>query len=880
MAKVFNNNYSQDNNDIKNVNDDNYESVSKVKFFNGTDALQNKEFWNFTSEDSYVCYLNLNGVDLPVTQFIFKSSISLYYELEVFVLSIEQFDPALIYKSNVTLNMFYDSSLQTYGKIIPGKIYKVFSQGVSYLLRNQQYTSDAPIFYLYKLIIYPDLYQLTFKTRNYIYKNEESSTGTVNKLDIAQKIIKDDYNLSLSVKVISEELEKCFSVTQYQETDFEFLVRIVEESNLLLYYDMSSSTPELTISKDLATFGLPTIPVILNKPYNIHGEYKFDDVQILSVSADGEFTGVITSYNIYAGSMFSVSTDLTKKYFVNKVEMKMDYKPNGTWVLNNYIYGFVLPTKSLLKRTTKAPNVSGFIRSTIVSNTKNSFHVDQNGRMQVRYLWDTNVIDSEENFKNQDISDSTSIDTIEENKVDSIDNGVWDVAKESSNVTTWIPYAQWGAAGNKYGNFNFPRAGQEVLVFFLEGNIDNPMIIGSVFNADNIYPDVVSFDTGEDFAKNSDSCTSNIKEGDENVSSNLENVESSVNLKSIPQDQPLKSPNLSKVAGDCIIKHYGYNDNNETVDSGYNEIYFENTSGKEKLHFFSTNLINIRSKNEMHTQIDNANIGVYGSQRESILNTRATYIFNDDFYNNLNSKRISFFVNYDSGENAIEESAMLALQLVKVNAAEAVISKYLSGVYDLSIYDNAMKANVIFRGNYITAALNGNVGFILPLGTFSVVTNLCDYCVAGGYIEVIGGYRTTTIMGYYSINVAGLFSIDCSRYSIDVGTLSVKSGSATMNLAAFSLKAANTNIEFAKFDFKAGKSGLDFGDFTMTTGKTSITTGILKLTAGDVSATFGNLNIKCANFSLTSANFNVKGAVLVVQGATITLTAPLITLMP
>lgn len=43
-------------------------------------------------------------------------------------------------------------------------------------------------------------------------------------------------------------------------------------------------------------------------------------------------------------------------------------------------------------------------------------------------------------------------------------------------------------AGKRWGAVQIPRVGQEVVVSFLEGNPDRPLIIGSVYNADNMPP--------------------------------------------------------------------------------------------------------------------------------------------------------------------------------------------------------------------------------------------------------------------------------------------------------------------------------------------------------------------------------------------------------
>ena len=44
------------------------------------------------------------------------------------------------------------------------------------------------------------------------------------------------------------------------------------------------------------------------------------------------------------------------------------------------------------------------------------------------------------------------------------------------------------SAGKQWGAMHIPRIGQEVIVDFLEGDPDQPLIVGSVFNADHMPP--------------------------------------------------------------------------------------------------------------------------------------------------------------------------------------------------------------------------------------------------------------------------------------------------------------------------------------------------------------------------------------------------------
>ena len=67
----------------------------------------------------------------------------------------------------------------------------------------------------------------------------------------------------------------------------------------------------------------------------------------------------------------------------------------------------------------------------------------------------------------------------------------WDrVGKSDEKSSCWVRVAQ-SLAGNKWGVQVLPRIGQEVVVEFLEGNPDRPLVTGSVYNADTMPPYVL-----------------------------------------------------------------------------------------------------------------------------------------------------------------------------------------------------------------------------------------------------------------------------------------------------------------------------------------------------------------------------------------------------
>jgi len=101
--------------------------------------------------------------------------------------------------------------------------------------------------------------------------------------------------------------------------------------------------------------------------------------------------------------------------------------------------------------TAAKPVVAGLQTAVVCgSDTDEDIAVDKYGRIQVTFPW---------------------------NKPDKPD------AKNSCPVRVASPWA-----GKNWGAVSIPRVGQEVVVSFLEGDPDRPLIIGSVYNADNMPP--------------------------------------------------------------------------------------------------------------------------------------------------------------------------------------------------------------------------------------------------------------------------------------------------------------------------------------------------------------------------------------------------------
>ena len=102
------------------------------------------------------------------------------------------------------------------------------------------------------------------------------------------------------------------------------------------------------------------------------------------------------------------------------------------------------------ERITPWPHVGGAHTGVVVGPPGEEIYTDKHGRVQVVMKWDR-------------------------------DNN------HSLDYSCWIRVAQ-SFAGNRYGMVFLPRIGHEVMVEFLDGNPDNPIVVGSLYNAQNLPP--------------------------------------------------------------------------------------------------------------------------------------------------------------------------------------------------------------------------------------------------------------------------------------------------------------------------------------------------------------------------------------------------------
>ncbi|SEL27748.1 type VI secretion system secreted protein VgrG [Stigmatella aurantiaca] len=102
------------------------------------------------------------------------------------------------------------------------------------------------------------------------------------------------------------------------------------------------------------------------------------------------------------------------------------------------------------ERLTPRPHIRGGQTAVVVGPSGEEIHVDEWGRVKVQFHWDRQ-------------------------------------GKMDADSSCWVRVSQlW--AGEQWGRMFLPRIGQEVIVDFIEGDPDRPIITGRLFNGNNLVP--------------------------------------------------------------------------------------------------------------------------------------------------------------------------------------------------------------------------------------------------------------------------------------------------------------------------------------------------------------------------------------------------------
>jgi type VI secretion system secreted protein VgrG len=371
--------------------------------------------------------------------------------------------------------------------------------------------------YAYRATIHPWLWLLTQTTDCRIFQNKSIP-------DIVKQVFGDrgfaDFEDSLT-----EDYPLLDYVVQYRETDFNFVTRLLEEAGIYYFFKHSADTHTLVLadaySAHEAVSGYEKLPYY---PPDAHREALEDSVDRWglrqritpgsSALRDFDFerplvdlTAVVSSPGSYArsdfplydypgdyrqradgeklarirleqrkegferaegrtnargmttGALFSLTehprADQNREYLVTDTHASVSGHELQTDGTNDRVFScdFLTIPSSVPFRpalASKKPVVEGPQTATVVGPAGEEIWTDQYGRVKLQFHWDRE-------------------------------------GKSDENSSCWVRVSQaW--AGTGWGGIHIPRIGQEVIVEFLEGDPDRPIVTGRVYNAANMPP--------------------------------------------------------------------------------------------------------------------------------------------------------------------------------------------------------------------------------------------------------------------------------------------------------------------------------------------------------------------------------------------------------
>jgi type VI secretion system secreted protein VgrG len=187
-----------------------------------------------------------------------------------------------------------------------------------------------------------------------------------------------------------------------------------------------------------------------------HGEHRADHLAQVALEGDRAHLKIAsfrtTSLMLSPGTVFRVADHPRQDLAVDKPLLALENVIEGTASGSFTIFGKAAPTSVAHRpaRKTPRPHVSGVESGVVVGPKGESIHTDEHGRVRVQLAWD----------REQGFDEKSSC---------------------------WVRVSQaW--AGSGFGMMALPRVGQEVLVGFLGGDPDQPVVVGRVFNAENTTP--------------------------------------------------------------------------------------------------------------------------------------------------------------------------------------------------------------------------------------------------------------------------------------------------------------------------------------------------------------------------------------------------------
>jgi type VI secretion system secreted protein VgrG len=351
--------------------------------------------------------------------------------------------------------------------------------------------------------VYPWLWLMTMNSDCQIFQNKTVP-------DIIKQVFSDlgftDFTDSLTGTY--DPREYC---VQYMESSFAFVSRLMEEEGIFYFFEHQDGSHKMILADDASAYkpinGSSSVELrpadaewaneesidecSLEQQVTV-GQYKLDDFNFETPAIDLSSTasGTATARAIYeypggfiskdkgeaiakkrldarqsqgkllrgsgacrafrAGAKFTLTGHPTEAVNQEYVLQNAVIRADQSSAYSNSFEAFPSTTAFRPLITTPRPRIYGAQTATVTGKAGEEIWTDKYGRIIVQFHWDQKGTNDEKS-------------------------------------SCWVRVAQ-GWAGKQWGSFFLPRIGQEVIVSFLEGDPDRPLVTGAVYNAEQTVP--------------------------------------------------------------------------------------------------------------------------------------------------------------------------------------------------------------------------------------------------------------------------------------------------------------------------------------------------------------------------------------------------------
>lgn len=435
--------------------------------------------------------------DFQVQKVEIEEEFSVLTHIKVYVKTQEvQVPPSQLLGQNVTLTIRY------------GEQDKIFSGVVTQLSQEKfpLHSHAEKPFFSYVFQIQPSLWQLSQTTDCRIFQGLSS-------LEILDLLLK-EHSLPLAQSSLFKDqpFKRDFCV-QYNESQFNFISRLLEEEGIFYAFDYQEDSQVLKLSNNnegavTGDLGSQTLSSILDplQPHTLQslkiqnqtapksfsvGDFNEQSPSLRLISKverilegqgelweyPGDFKtlergermarlrleekegcgetlhGTSTVLEFSPGRVFSLQDQESPKYFLYKVFHRLSLEKEEGQELPLYQNTFwAIPSEVPFrpKRCFSKPKIQGFQTAIVTGPLGEKVFCDEQGRIKVAFPWDRR-------------------------------------AQKDGKSSSWIRVAQnW--AGPGFGGLTIPRVGMEVVVAFINGDPDFPLVTGCVYNGESLPP--------------------------------------------------------------------------------------------------------------------------------------------------------------------------------------------------------------------------------------------------------------------------------------------------------------------------------------------------------------------------------------------------------